>query len=88
MSAVTGQRGRLGECKGRQSRSPDGRGRSAHSSRRPLPQPGPDSGAAEHAGHVTSPKPGANWLPNPRGLPPTVFPKYFGNYVSQRVLRR
>ena len=88
MSAVTGQRGRLGECKGRQSRSPDGRGRSAHSSRRLLSQPSPDPGAADHAGHVTSPKPGANWLPNPRGLPPTVSQQYFGNYVSQRVLRR
>lgn len=35
---------------------------------------------------MTSPKPGANWLPKPRGLPPTVAQRYFGNYVSQRDL--
>ena len=88
VSAVTGQWGRFGECWGRQSRSPDGRSSVAHSSRRPLPQPSPDSRAADHTGHVTSSKPGANWLPKLRGLPPTVAQKYFGNYVSQRVLRR
>lgn len=51
---------------------------SAHSSRRPLLQPSLAPRVADHAGHVTSPKPGANWLPKPRGLPPTVAQRYFG----------